>query len=179
MASLFPIRTSALTEFDALCDIDDDASTLFIEAGLDLESDEARTFDSAERQRWRQSVAAGSCWVAIGAADQLAGFVAVSQLDGDPYLQQLSVRRRFMRQGIGTSLIAQVARESLSAGHARLWLTTYSHLSWNCPFYRRCGFKPVAQQDVGPELRASFEHERRYLPDPDRRVIMCRRLVGD
>ena len=59
----------------------------------------------------------------------MAGFAAVSRLDGEPYLQQLSVRRRFMRQGIGTSLIAQVVRESLTPGHARLWLTTYSHLA--------------------------------------------------
>jgi GNAT superfamily N-acetyltransferase len=175
---MFQIRNASVADFDSLCDIDNDASALFVAAGLDLESADAYEFERAERECWLKCLAAGSGWLAIDPNNQPVGFAAMSLLDGEPYLQQISVRTRFMRRGIGRSLIARITQAALEASHSRLWLTTYTHLPWNRPFYERFGWVLVPEHGCRPELRAVFDHEQRWLPQPENRVVMCKRLSG-
>ncbi len=170
------LRIASAAEFDALCGIDADAAELFVAAGLDLESPHAHEFERVEQQRWRECLAAGTCWIATDTLGEPAGFAALSLLDAEPYLQQLSVRRRSMRRGLGTTLIAATTRAARDAGHSRLWLTTYSHLPWNRAFYERSGFVAVPPHACLPELRAVLDFERRCLPAPDFRTAMCKLL---
>lgn len=170
------LRHASATDFDLLCEIDADAAELFVAAGLDFESQHAHEFERVEQQRWRDSLAAGTCWIAMDPSDQPAGFAALSLLDTEPYLQQLSVRRQSMRRGLGTMLIAATARAALDAGHSRLWLTTYAQLPWNRPFYERSGFVSVPPHACLRELRAVLDFERRCLPAADLRIAMCKRL---
>src|SRR5512146_3461086 len=103
----------------------------------------------------------------------------MAMLDNEPYLDQLSVRTRFMRAGIGSALLARVASKLRSAGHSTLWLTTYAHLGWNRPFYERVGFVVVPEGDSGPQLRQELAYQRRWLPCPDQRVVMRKELARD
>jgi GNAT superfamily N-acetyltransferase len=175
---VFPIRSASIADFDALCDIDTDASALFVSAGLDFESASDNEFERNEQQRWLQSLAAGSCWIAIGPGEREVGFAALTMLDSEPYLQQISVRANFMRRGIGAWLIGRVVQAALDAGHSRLWLTTYAHLAWNRPFYERLGFTVVPDRDCGRELQGVLDFERRWLPQAQMRVAMCRSVDG-
>ncbi len=175
---IFPIRDASVADFNSLCDIDADASTLFVAAGLDLESDDAREFERSEQQRWLECLAAGSCWIATGPDDRQVGFAAMTMVDAEPYLQQISVRAGFMRRGIGAWLIGRVVQAALDSGHSRLWLTTYAHLAWNRPFYERCGFTVVPESGCGRELQGVLDFERRWLPEAQMRVAMCRPVDG-
>jgi GNAT superfamily N-acetyltransferase len=168
----FSIRTGSAAELDTLVEIDDDASTLFVQAGLDLDLPVDHPFFIAARSRWMRSLASGQTLVAVASTGMVLGFAASGTRDGEPYLDQLSVRAQFMRIGIGTALLNATESTARAAGGRALWLTTYGHLSWNRPFYERAGFAIVPEAECGPEMLAESMFERRWLPVPHERVVM-------
>ena len=170
------IRTALICELETLSAIDSDASTLFEEAGLHLELSIEHEFAVAERARWLRCLAAGSALLAISATGEPIGFAAAGRLDGEPYLDQLSVRRAFMRRGIGTSLLSAVENMQRDTGADSLWLTTYSHLPWNRPYYERAGFVAVTEHECGREVLQELHYEQRWLPHPHERVVMRKAL---
>jgi GNAT superfamily N-acetyltransferase len=102
------------------------------------------------------------------------GFASLDVADGRPYLDQLSVRRAWRRQGIGRTLIEHAL--AWSAGAGELWLTTYdARVPWNQPMYERHGFVRVDETNCGPDLQARLADERAVLPAPEGRVAMVYR----
>jgi GNAT superfamily N-acetyltransferase len=168
----------SVAEIETLCEIDADASTLFTEAGLDLDLPVGHEFLVAERSRWSRSLAAGRTLLMIGSTGAALGFAASGLRDGEPYLDQLSVRTHFMRIGLGTALLGATENMARGAGGRALWLTTYRHLPWNRPFYERAGFAVVPEEECGPEMSAELRYERRWLPVPHERVVMRKDLDG-
>jgi len=175
----FTLRAGTAPEIETLCEIDLDACELFTQAGLDLDLPAGHQFFVAERARWMRSLDSGRAIVAIGGSDRMLGFAAGALIDGEAYLDQLSVRREFMRQGVGRALLRDTGRRAREEGSSALWLTTYDHLSWNRPFYERVGFSVMPESEWGPQMRAVIAHERRWLPLPERRVVMRMPLNGE
>jgi GNAT superfamily N-acetyltransferase len=170
------LRTATAQDLAACREIDDDAGTLFESAGLFLDLPDDHEFGVTERTRWAGCIAAGNALLVREPQGLAIGFAAMGERDGLPYLQQLSVRRAWMRQGVGTLLLGTILEAASSAGGSALWLTTYEHLPWNRAYYERRGFRPVRETDCGPELRQDLEYERRWLPRPECRIAMCRLL---
>jgi GNAT superfamily N-acetyltransferase len=171
------IRVGCARDLDRLVEIDNDASTLFERAGLRLEAARESELVAVERDRWSRCLSAGTVLIAVNPAGEDVGFAAVGLRDAQPYLDQLSVRVNSMGQGIGTDLLYRSMTVALGMGGGVLWLTTYSHLSWNRPFYERYGFVVVPPQQCGEELRRELQFERGILPSPEERVIMRRDLA--
>jgi GNAT superfamily N-acetyltransferase len=169
------LRTGSVADIETLVEIDLDASELFVSAGLDV--DLPGEFSLAERNRWLRSLAAGRALLAVDVSDRVLGFAASAVLDSDFYVDQLSVRRSCMRQGIGRALLDATASLSREAGARALWLTTYGHLSWNRPYYERSGFVVVPEVDCGPQIQQTLAFERRFLPRPEERVVM-KKILG-
>jgi GNAT superfamily N-acetyltransferase len=163
-------RSGVSADLTTLRDIDDDAGKLFESAGLFLDLPDEHEFHLAERRRWSNSLGGGTTTIAIDPTGREVGFVALDQVDGQPFVAQLSVRQSHMRRGIGAELL-RGAIGRLAAG-AALWLTTYAHLPWNQPFYERHGFVRVDECECGEELRHQLQFERRWLPRPEQRVAM-------
>jgi GNAT superfamily N-acetyltransferase len=178
-ASDVTLRVGTVFEIDALCEIDNDAVELFTRAGLDMDFPPDHEFFTAEQARWLRSLLSGKALVAVAPAGSILGFAASGTMDGEAYLDQLSVRTQFMRQGIGSALLEATARRARDDGAGALWLTTYGHLSWNRPFYERAGFSVVPESKCGPEMLAVLAHERRWLPLPEQRVAMRMRLFAE
>jgi len=170
------IRAGLIQEIELLIDIDNDASTLFEEAGLRLDAARDLEVTLAARERWMKCVSAGTVLVAVSQFCELMGFAAVAERDGELYLDQLSVRRGFMRQGVGTELLHAAMKLAMQMGGHSLWLTTYDHLSWNRPYYERHGFVVIRAEALGPQMREELSFERRLLPDPEHRIVMRSRL---
>jgi GNAT superfamily N-acetyltransferase len=170
------IRKAAITEIDTLAAIDLDAGVLFERAGLFIDFPADHEFVVAERNRWLGCLAAGTTLLAIEGSGDPVGFAAAAALDGDGYLEQLSVRVRAMRRGIGTALLNATARAAKESGHRSLWLTTYGHLPWNRPFYERHGFIVTPAAMHSPGIAQELAHERRWLPLPHERVAMRKTL---
>lgn len=173
----FRVRIGIPADIDALCDIDRDAGELFVQAGLDLDLPDDHEFVTSERARWLRSLRAGMTLIAEEPGGSPMGFAAGGMRDGQPYLDQLSVRMAAMRRGIGTTLLSAFETQACASGAGAVWLTTYRHLSWNRPLYERCGFVAVPEAMAGPELLAELAHERRWLPLPHERTIMLK-VIG-
>jgi GNAT superfamily N-acetyltransferase len=164
------LRPALTSEIDELMDIDDDAAALFLEAGIDFSDPAFAAFALAERARWLAATEQNRVELALDGAERVLGFIALGFVDGQPYLDQLSVRRRFMRRGVGRTLLARAVTWSEAFGD--LWLTTYAHLAWNAPMYRRAGFVPVAEARCGAEMKRILREQRMALPAPEQRIAM-------
>lgn len=170
------MRAGSTSDIDLLIEIDNDASVLFEYAGLHLDAARDREVTLAARVRWLRCLRAGGVLVATDRSGHETGFAAVGERDGQPFLDQLSVRRAAMGQGIGTALLDAALQLARRVGGSALWLTTYDHLSWNRPFYEHHGFEIVAAGQCGRELQRELAFERRLLPDPGHRIAMKRSL---
>ncbi|MEA5474744.1 GNAT family N-acetyltransferase [Synechococcus sp. CCY9201] len=169
----FSLRSARPDELQQIVAIDDQATGLFAEAGLDIALDKEHPFVVAESLRWANAIEEGRAHVAVNCQDIPIGFATFSIVDGEPYLDQLAVLPRNMRCGVGTSLLNHAI--SWSGGRS-LWLTTYAHLPWNGPYYQRHGFATIKESECGPELRAVLWEQRLALPNPDQRIAMVRRF---
>lgn len=174
--SVVTVRAGFPFDIDLLNEIDVDAGMLFDRAGLCLDFQKDHEFAVAERNRWLQCLAAGTVLIAVDRAGHAVGFAAVGFLDGQPYLDQLSVRLNSMGQGIGTELLDRSAGMMRRAGARTLWLTTYSHLSWNRPFYERRGFVTIPVGRVGVELTRELYYQQAWLPMSGKRIVMRKDL---
>lgn len=166
------IRPARPGELKAVVAVDDAASTLYADFGMPLGLTGDHPFAVAEGERWGVAIEGGRLFVAVDDADVPVGFAALGSVDGEPYLDQLSVHPHVMRRGIGSALLQRAIEW---AGGRPLWLTTYSHVPFNRPFYERHGFEVVAEDRYGPELKAITRHQRAALPAPEQRVAMIRR----
>ena len=165
----FSLRRARPDELRAIVGIDDAASALYAEAGLELALAPEHPFVLAETARWARAIENSLAHVAVDSEDRILGFMTLGIVDQAPYLDQLAVQPHAMRRGIGAALIGEAVRWSAARP---LWLTTYSHFPWNQPYYARHGFIAVPESECGPELRAILEDQRVTLPAPEKRVAM-------
>lgn len=173
MPSFF-LRKARPDELSSLIDIDDDAGELYAQAGIKFELDRNHPFVVAESVRWRAAIEQGLAYVAVDAEDRPMGFMTQRFVDGEPYLDQIAVRRSHMRCGVGTALLVRAIEWSVARP---LWLTTYSHVPWNRPYYERHGFIAVPERACGAEIRAILQEQRAALPYPEQRMAMVRRIL--
>jgi GNAT superfamily N-acetyltransferase len=166
------LRRAQPEEIDEVMRIDDEAASLYASAGLSLEYPEDHPAVQAERKRWLAAAEDGRLLLAIAEGTERAGFASTMWVDGEPYLDQLSVHPAYMRRGIGRKLLHATQAWCVDTGAEHLWLTTYAHLSWNGPFYVREGFVEIPEEACGPELRAILQNQRTWLPAPEQRVAM-------
>lgn len=170
------IRRANPSDIEILAAIDDDATLLFTEAGLDVDFAPDHAFVVYERRRWSACVAAGTTLLALDERRGPVGFVMLGRLDGEAYVEQLSVKIASMRRGIGTRLLAAASAIAGTAGDRAILLTTYAHLPWNRPFYERNGYVALAEGACGIELRQELKVQRRWLPHPEQRIAMRQSL---
>ena len=169
---MFEVRPALPSELGVLVAIDDDASQLYAEHGIQLTLTPDHEFCRAERARWQRSLTLGRALLAVDRDGHGAGFATLDWLDEAAYLDQLAVRLGAMRQGIGRSLLEHARAWGRAEGARALWLTTYGHLRFNRPYYERHGFEVVPDADCGPSLRHHLDEQRRFLPEPTERVAM-------
>lgn len=174
--SPFSIRTALPSELDTFRAIDEEASSLFAAHGIELDLSPEHEFARAEQARWLRAAEGERVFVVVDAAEASLGFAALDIVDGEPYLEQLAVRATAMRRGIGAALLAHAAAWAKAQAARGLWLTTYSHLPFNRPYYERHGYLVVPEEDCGPGILHHLAEQRRYLPAPAERVAMRRPL---
>ncbi|PVZ14344.1 GNAT family N-acetyltransferase [Actinomycetospora cinnamomea] len=143
------IRPARRDEVPDLQAIEVAAGAAFRELGMDAVADDPPP--SAEvlaggRDR-------GGLWV-LEDGGAVVAYLLDDVVDGDAHLEQVSVHPRAARRGHGAQLVEDLARRAREAGRSALTLTTYTDVPWNAPYYARLGFRPVADDELGPELRA-------------------------
>ncbi|WP_208114028.1 GNAT family N-acetyltransferase [Actinomycetospora succinea] len=121
----------------------------------------------------------GGLWVAAE-DDRPVAYLMDDVVDGEAHLDQVSVHPDHARRGIGAGLVEHLAGRARAAGRAAITLTTFVDVPWNAPYYARLGFRALADDELGPGLRAVRRTEAARGLDRWPRVAMRRDLgAGD
>jgi GNAT superfamily N-acetyltransferase len=164
------IRPSERRDSPVLQDIELAAGARFRTVGMaDIADADPFTLDELAAY-----VAGGRSWVAVDGADRAVGYVVVDEVDGQAHVEQVSVVPERQGEGIGAALLDHVAAWAASGGRSALTLTTFTDVPWNRPLYEHLGFRVLADDELGPELRAVRTHEATLGLDPAIRVCMRR-----
>jgi GNAT superfamily N-acetyltransferase len=168
------IRAARRDDFPVLQDIERAAGRWFLDVGMpEIAADEPFSLD--ELAGW---AAAGRAWVATDDEDVPVGYLVADLVGGDLHVEQVSVHPRASRLGIGRSLLDYAAGYAAARGLPALTLTTFTGVPWNAPYYARLGFRPLAGDELTPEMRAVVEREIGHGLHRWPRVYMRRAVTG-
>lgn len=114
----------------------------------------------------------GHLWVARQDGAGVAGFLLADVLDGDLFVEELSVAREHQRRGFGRALLDRAVHQAQESGLAGVSLTTDRDLPWNRPFYASAGFRLLDGGALSPVLRQRLAQEAAHGHDPAHRCAM-------
>jgi GNAT superfamily N-acetyltransferase len=154
--------------------MDRDAGLVFRDIGMP----EVAAFEPRSLEELEESRQAGGLWVAAGQDDAPASFLMTIPVDGCLHVEQLSTDPVSARQGLGRALLDFAADRARADGVPAMTLTTFADVSWNGPYYARCGFRVLGDDEVTPGLRAIRAHEIALGLDRWPRVCMRRDLTS-
>ena len=127
-------------------------------------------------QEFREAQPEGRLWVAL-ARENPIGFAQVDVLGSHRvHLKEIDVHPDHGRQGLGTRLVVTVYEWAARCGYSEVTLTTFRDVPWNMPFYAGLGFEVIPASELSAELLHIVADETRRGLDPERRVVMRRRL---
>ncbi|MCH6159070.1 GNAT family N-acetyltransferase [Streptomyces sp. M600PL45_2] len=174
------IRAGAERDLRRVQEIERAAGGLFRELGMDRVADDS----PPPIPVLRRYVHNGGLWVAEEhgpyetAAERPVAYVLAEPLDGNVHIEQVSVDPGSSRKGIGRALIDHVAARAAAAGVPALTLCTFERVPWNAPYYKRCGFRVLAGDELTPGLRRIRAEEAHVGLDRWPRVCMRRELAA-
>jgi len=116
----------------------------------------------------------GRAWVHVDEADRPVAYLIAELVDGAAHIEQVSVDPEAAGRGIGSGLIDHLADWAIERGCPALTLTTFTEVPWNAPYYRRLGFRILAENELGPGLRRIRADEAAHGLDRWPRVAMIR-----
>ncbi len=100
----------------------------------------------------------GMLWVALDHGNNPVGYALLRMVDGFALLAQVDVHPDHGQKGIGTALVHRVIGQVRDMGLAGLYLTTFSHVQWNAPFYEKLGFQTLEARER-PRFIEDILHE--------------------
>lgn len=145
---MYSIRLARPQEAELLPVIEEAAGVLFAEIGMT----DVAGGQPVSVATHRAAQARGRLWVAADAEDRAVGFALVAPLDGCLYLKELSVHPDHGRRGLGRRLVEAVAVAARLEGLPAVTLSTFRDVAWNGPFYRRCSFRELGEEEITPGL---------------------------
>jgi GNAT superfamily N-acetyltransferase len=164
------IRAVAADELSRLQDIERAAGECFRDIGMpEIAADEPLSLDELARY-----VRADRAWVAVDDEDRPVAYLIAEPVDDALHIEQVSVHPDWARRRIGRALIEEAAARAARDGLDSLTLTTFTEVPWNAPYYARCGFVPIAPDDLTPGLQKIRDHEAAHGLDRWPRTSMRR-----
>ncbi|MFC8452471.1 GNAT family N-acetyltransferase [Kitasatospora sp. NPDC057223] len=115
----------------------------------------------------------GTALVVADGTDRPVAYLIAEPVDGALHIEQVSVHPGYARRGLGRALIDHLAAHTDAPA---LTLTTFADVPWNAPYYKRCGFGPLADADLTPGLREIRRQEAAHGLDRWPRLCMRREL---
>ncbi len=88
------------------------------------------------------------------------GYGLLQFVVGLALLAQLDVHPGHGRKGLGTALITRIVEAARERGAEFLYLTTFTHVAWNAPFYAKLGFAELAEADQPRAVRDILAEEK-------------------
>ncbi|GAA2041255.1 hypothetical protein GCM10009720_22180 [Yaniella flava] len=86
--------------------------------------------------------AGGRAWVSTDESDQPVAYMLLQRVDNCAHVEQVSVHPDHAGRRLGQDLIEFAASWADHYDLAGVTLTTFQHVPWNAPYYRRLGVVP-------------------------------------
>ena len=147
------LQAARLAEVPELVALELRAGQLFHQVGMSEVADHA-----PDEPALRNSVEDGLVWIARDDG-RIAGYVSAEVVDENAHVAQVSVSPDHARRGVGRILIEHVEAWGREAARPATTLTTFRDVPWNGPYYRRLGYRELADSEIGPELAATMAVE--------------------
>jgi len=172
-APVFTFRFAAPQDAQTIRSIEFEAGQRFADVGMTGIADgPPMALELVERK-----IAAREIVVAVADGLTCVGFAMFEPQPTRFYVQELDVLTTHAGQRIGAALIEQVAQLARAQQITQLTLSTYRAVPWNAPYYRRLGFREIAEAELDAALIARRDaHMARGL-DESKRVFMRRDLA--
>ena len=171
------IRRASSGDLHLLAAVEVAAGVRFRELGLDSIADDP----GPTAAELAPHVDDGTIWVAE-TGDGVVGYATASIVDGEGHLDQVSVVPGAGGMGFGFGLITKVHDWAASEGLPSVTLTTFRDVQWNGPYYERLGYLTLADNELGPELRAirhaEIEAGLDVLPRVAMRLVLPEKPLG-
>ncbi|MET7952184.1 GNAT family N-acetyltransferase [Micromonospora sp. NPDC005324] len=166
------IRPAEIDELHVLQGIERAAGECFREIGMPEIADDA-PLPVEILGEYRD---AGRAWVAADEAGHPVAYMLMDLVDNNIHIEQVSVNPHYAHRRIGRSLIDHASGLAADMNFPALTLTTFRDVPWNKPYYERCGFRCLGDDELTPGLRAVREREAQHGLDRWPRVSMRREL---
>ncbi|MEJ2860372.1 GNAT family N-acetyltransferase [Actinomycetospora flava] len=169
------IRSARPDELEALRAVEVAAGAPFRDVGMDPIADDTPPSTVV----LAGALERGGLWVAASSTDDRpVAYLMDDVVDGEAHLDQVSVHPSHARRGIGARLVEHLVERARAAGRTAVTLTTFVDVPWNGPYYARLGFRPLAEDELGPGLRAIRRTEAARGLDRWPRTAMRRDLAS-
>ena len=156
-------RIAKKSEISKLPSIEKSADFLFEEAGI-------RNLPAvASLEELRNA----NCIMVID--DPPKGFIRIDEVDNNAHIEQLSVKRNCMGEGLGSKLLEAATEWAKVKGYSQITLITFKNIPWNGPFYEKHGFWELT--NIPDDLKKLRDHEKKLgLDSIDERIVMYKLL---
>lgn len=165
------IRAAEAGDVAALREIERAAGEVFRGLGMETIADD----EPLPAAVLRSIVVDGRAWVVEGDGE-VAAYLIADVVDGCGHVEQVSVHPGHAGHRYGAALVEHLAAWSGARGHPALTLSTFRDVPWNGPYYARCGFRTLADDELGPGLRAIRTDEAARGLDRWPRIAMRRAI---
>lgn len=156
------IRLAERSEIPVLAAIQLEAASRFPD---DVLPEPMRSSYTVSRELMEHAVEKGRLWIAHIGDNIPLGYAVWREVEGTAILEQVDVMPQYGKQGIGTFFVRHSMAQVLEAGHNCLYLTTFSSVPWNAPFYSNLGFTIVEDEKLPDVMKAIIEEERKAIKD--------------
>lgn len=143
------VRPAREEEMPALREIERAAGRAFADLGMHLVAED----EPLPLETLREYADAGRAWVHTDDADRPVAYLLAEVVDGCAHVEQVSVHPDAAGRGLGRDLVEHLVVEAWQRGLPAVTLTTYVDVPWNGPYYRRLGFRLLAEDELGPAMR--------------------------
>ncbi|MEI5998108.1 GNAT family N-acetyltransferase [Paraburkholderia bengalensis] len=107
---------------------------------------------------------------------ECVGFVMFAMLRSRIYVEALDVVPQHAGRRIGAALLDEVDARARESGATRVELSTFRHVPWNAPYYRRLGFSELADDELDATLLRIRRLRIARGVDETKRVFMRREV---
>ncbi|MFW6773046.1 GNAT family N-acetyltransferase [Nocardioides sp. CPCC 205120] len=142
------LRAATVDDVEALRTVEAAAGAAFRTLGMDLVADD----EPPPAAVLAAEVARGPAWV-FTVDGRVVAYLLGDVVDGCAHVHQVSVHPDHAGRRHGAALVERLVAWAGDRGLPAVTLTTYRDVPWNGPYYRRLGFRWLADHEVTPGLR--------------------------
>jgi ribosomal protein S18 acetylase RimI-like enzyme len=166
------ITTAALRQTHEISALEDSAGKAFIDIGMAWVDE----IPAATPESLATPVSDGNILIAQH-NNAIVGFIHMGEMDNHGHIFEVSVGLEAQGKGIGRKLLEAGDKWAHNHGFSAITLTTFKNVSFNAPWYRKCGFKIIVPDRYdNPHLYITLKNEHEGILGKNERVAMIKKL---